>query len=264
MIRAKKSLGQHFLHDPQIAQRIAASFLREVTSGVMLEVGPGQGALTRFLIHETQVKYFAVEADERMIDFLQKQFPSYATQFMPGDFLEFDFASLKEGAVSVIGNFPYNISTQILFKILENRHRVPFLTGMFQLEVARRIASPHGNKDYGILSVLLQAFYDVKFLFRVNEGSFSPPPKVKSAVVALYRKTNPLQLENESFFRALVKTAFNQRRKTLRNSLSRMVHYWADEKLSSLRAEQVSVSEWIKLSNQLWNEKTSNEFGGNE
>jgi 16S rRNA (adenine1518-N6/adenine1519-N6)-dimethyltransferase len=253
MIQAKKSLGQHFLHDQNIARKIAETFLAENTSDVILEVGPGTGALTKYLLKGKSLTYFAIETDERMIEHLHQQFPQLKSNLIHDDFLEFDFSVINANSISIIGNFPYNISSQILFRIFENKEKIPFAVGMFQKEVAQRIASKHGNKEYGILSVLLQAFYEVKYLFEVNEQSFSPPPKVKSAVIQLHRKENPPVLKKESFFRALVKAGFNQRRKTLRNSLSGVVdrRKIGDDEIFSKRAEQLSVEQWINLANQL-------------
>jgi len=254
MIYAKKKLGQHFLHDENIARKIVEIFLRENSSEIILEVGPGTGALTKYLLEESSLKYFAVETDERMIVELQRQFSSLKSNLIHGDFLEFDFNTIQSGEISVIGNFPYNISSQILFKILDNKERVPLMLGMFQKEVAKRIASGEGNKDYGILTILIQAFYDVKYLFEVHEQNFSPAPRVKSAVIQLMRKKRPPDLKNESFFRSLVKAGFNQRRKKLKNSLSNFLagKNLDDEEVFSQRAEQLSVDEWIELSNKLY------------
>ena len=253
MIPAKKSLGQHFLHDENIARKIAETFLTLNTADTILEIGPGTGSLTKYLLKEKSLNYFAVETDERMIEHLHHEFPQLKSNLIHEDFLEFDFMSINVNSVSIIGNFPYNISSQILFRVFENKEKIPFAMGMFQKEVAQRIASKHGNKEYGILSVLLQAYYEVNYLFEVHEQSFSPPPKVKSAVIQLQRKKDPPYLKNESFFRALVKAGFNQRRKTLRNSLSGVIdrRRIGEEKIFSMRAEQLSVNEWIDLANQL-------------
>ncbi|MFI5134294.1 MAG: 16S rRNA (adenine(1518)-N(6)/adenine(1519)-N(6))-dimethyltransferase RsmA [Chitinophagales bacterium] len=254
MIRAKKSLGQHFLRDENIARKIVEAFLAANNCETILEVGPGTGALTKFLLRENASNYFAVEADERMIAYLVAEFPEVKPHLFHEDFLQFDFGKLKTNSLCVIGNFPYNISSQILFRVFENKEMVPMVTGMFQKEVAQRIASKHGNKDYGILSVLLQAFYHVKYLFEVNANSFSPPPNVKSAVIQLIRKKNPPHLKSELFFRELVKAAFNQRRKMMRNSLSKFLteSSMPEENIWNKRAEQLSVEEWIELANDLF------------
>lgn len=252
MMRAKKALGQHFLHDENIARKIAEAFLLGSPPGVMLEIGPGTGALTKYLVSARDKLYYGVEADERMIGHLLELYPQLQARLFHADILEFDLSQLGSSDISVVGNFPYNISSQILFKVYEERQRIPFLTGMFQKEVAQRIASIHGNKEYGILSVFIQAFYQATYLFEVHEKCFSPPPKVKSAVIQLLRKKNSPQLVNESFFRAVVKAGFNQRRKTLRNSLSGLITPKASavNSLFTLRAEQLSVEDWISLANE--------------
>jgi len=257
MIPAKKSLGQHFLRDENIARKIVNAFLAASNCETILEVGPGTGALTKFLLEQPSFKYFAVETDERMVTHLMAEFPILKEKLFHDDFLEFDFSKLKTNSISIIGNFPYNISSQILFRVFEHKEMIPMVTGMFQKEVALRIAAKHGNKDYGILSVLLQAFYDVKYLFEVNEKSFSPPPKVKSAVIQLMRKKNPAHLKSELFFRELIKAAFNQRRKMLRNSLNKFLteDSVSQEKIFNKRAEQLSVDEWIDLANDLFTKK---------
>jgi 16S rRNA (adenine1518-N6/adenine1519-N6)-dimethyltransferase len=253
MITAKKSLGQHFLQDENMARKIAETFLSRCPTVPIVEVGPGLGALTKYLLANSKFTYHAVEADWRMVEHLANIFPDIRSVLFHEDFLLFDFSKLKSDSVSVIGNFPYNISSQILFKVYEERDRVPFLVGMFQKEVALRIAAAHGNKEYGILSVLMQAFYEVTCLFEVHEQCFSPPPKVKSAVIQLVRKKNPSALKNESLFRALVKAGFNQRRKTLRNSLAQFLpgQNPVSVQLLSRRAEQLSVYEWIDLANDI-------------
>ncbi len=253
MITAKKSLGQHFLHDENMARKIAETFLSRCPTVSIVEVGPGLGALTKYLLANSKFTYHAVEADSRMVEHLVNLFPAIRAVLFHEDFLLFDFSKLKSDSVSVVGNFPYNISSQILFKVYEERNRVPFMVGMFQKEVAQRIAALHGNKEYGILSVLIQVFYEVTYLFEVHEQCFSPPPKVKSAVIQLARKKNPPVLKNESLFRALVKAGFNQRRKTLRNSLAQFLHGKNPVSVSLLsrRAEQLSVNEWMDLANDV-------------
>jgi 16S rRNA (adenine1518-N6/adenine1519-N6)-dimethyltransferase len=253
MIQAKKSLGQHFLHDENMARKIVAVFVQHRPAETVLEVGPGMGALTKYLLKEKDVSYYGVEADERMVNHLRAAYPQLKLNLIHADFLRFDFSLLKADSVSVIGNFPYNISSQILFKVYEERDRVPFLVGMFQKEVSRRIAAEHANKDYGILSVLIQAFYKVSYLFEVHEKCFSPPPNVKSAVIQLQHRKQEPQLADERLFRTLVKAGFNHRRKTLRNSLSKYLAgaVVSDERVLSKRAEQLSVQQWIDLANEL-------------
>jgi 16S rRNA (adenine1518-N6/adenine1519-N6)-dimethyltransferase len=250
----KKSLGQHFLHDEHIAQRIVQSFCDELgVNKNVLEIGPGKGALTKYLLTKNEINFQLVEVDEQMIDFLLGQFPSLKNKIIAHDFLTMDFKKLNL-PVSIIGNFPYNISTQIVFKILENKNDVPLMTGMFQKEVAKRICSMHGNKEYGITSVLAQAFYDCTYLFSVSNGCFSPPPKVESGVIKLKRKEKMVaEINDEKIFFLVVKTAFNQRRKMLRNALRGLE--WKEgflqNKIFDLRAEQLSVTDFIHLSNEL-------------
>ena len=253
MIEGKKSLGQHFLKDENIAKKIVEAFMSENPCEIVLEIGPGTGVLTKYFLQQPSIKFFAVETDSRMVAFLRGEYSSLMHSLIYHDFLTFDLKSLNVEDLSIVGNFPYNISSQILFRVFENKEMIPFVVGMFQQEVARRIASNHGNKEYGILSVLLQAYYDVEYLFEVPAACFVPPPKVKSAVIRLKRKKIQPEIENEAFFLQLVKAGFNQRRKTLRNSLSKMVN---DEELLKAdifnkRAEQLSVLEWIELSNHL-------------
>lgn len=249
MIRPKKSLGQHFLHDVGVATQIVDYFIQNKSTDEVLEIGPGTGALTAHLIQHKQIHYHAVEIDERAIQFLVEKFPELRSKIFQEDFLSFDLKKLGS-PVSLIGNFPYNISSQILFHVLKYRDVVPFMTGMFQREVALRIASIHGNRTYGILSVFMQAFYEVQILFDVSEESFHPKPKVKSAVIS-FRIKPPPALFNEPLFFDIVKTAFSHRRKTLRNSLQAYagIEFPAVRNFSSLRAEQVSVEQWIEFAN---------------
>jgi 16S rRNA (adenine1518-N6/adenine1519-N6)-dimethyltransferase len=217
---AKKSYGQHFLKNDSIAARIAGSLQLAAATGVVLEVGPGQGMLTRHLLQIPGYTLYAVEADPDMVAYLQQHLPEISGRLICQDFLEFDPAGVfGDRPFCLIGNFPYNISTQILFKMLDYRGQIPEMVGMFQKEVADRVVSPAGSKVYGITSVLLQAFYRTEYLFTVERGSFHPPPKVLSAVIRLTRK-DQFELDcSESLFRQIVKTAFNQRRKMLRNTL---------------------------------------------
>ncbi len=248
-VRPKKHLGQHFLVDENIARKIVGS-LSPGTSQV-LEVGPGRGVLTRYLIPlfpSLQI----VEIDEESVRYLKETFPQISKQIIHGDFLKTDLSGLFTESFAIIGNFPYNISSQILFHIIEHREQVTEVVGMFQKEVAERIASPPGSKKYGILSILTGAFYDIEYLFSVNETVFYPHPKVKSAVIRMTRnKTVRLECD-EAFFFKVVKTAFNQRRKTLRNALRSLSNEKAaSDPVFSLRAEQLSIQDFIRLTNLL-------------
>jgi 16S rRNA (adenine1518-N6/adenine1519-N6)-dimethyltransferase len=222
-LQAKKSYGQHFLKHDSIAARIADALLQTATTPRILEVGPGMGMLTRQLLERptTQgTEIWAVEADADMVAYLQQHFPALSNRLIFKDFLDFDpTATFGDTPFLLIGNFPYNISTQILFKMLNYRQQIPEMVGMFQKEVADRVVAPPGSKVYGITSVLLQAFYDTKYLFTVEPGSFNPPPKVQSAVIRLTRKEGFELGCDEVLFKKIVKAAFNQRRKMLRNTL---------------------------------------------
>lgn len=250
MYTLKKSLGQHFLHDENMCRKIVQA-LPVAPGDQVLEVGPGAGALSRFLMQIPEIQFKAIEIDEEKIAYLLRQYPALKANLITGSILECDlpFAS---GTFSVIGNFPYHISSSILFRIIEWRERVPCMVGMFQKEVARRIASGPGNKEYGILSVIIQAFYRVEYLFEVNEGCFTPPPKVKSAVIRLSYLGNPHDIREVKRFITLVKAAFNQRRKILRNPLK---SYFTPEKLKDTifqkRAEELSVAEFVELSKSM-------------
>lgn len=246
-VKAKKHLGQHFLIDLSIARRITDSLTGEYRQ--ILEVGPGMGVLTRILLENPQYKVNVVEIDTESVDYLQQHFPALQGHIHATDFLKMDFAQVYSTPFALIGNFPYNISSQILIKTLENRDMIPEVVGMFQKEVAVRIASLPGNKDYGILSVLLQAYYDIEYLFTVNENVFNPPPKVKSAVIRLKRNNTEHLDCDEQLFKTIVKTAFNQRRKMLRNSLKSMP--FSEEMFSNSifekRPEALSVQDFIFL-----------------
>ncbi len=254
-VRAKKHLGQHFLTDLQIALNIVESLPSDTTS--VLEIGPGTGVLTQFLINKSQFRFSAVEIDTEAGAYLKEKFPSL--HLIEGDFLKMNLKKeFGEQPFSIIGNFPYNISSQIFFKILDNRDQIPCVVGMVQKEVAERIAARHGNKTYGITSVLLQAFYTIEYLFTVSEHVFDPPPKVKSAVIRLTRNSVKKLDCNETLFVRTVKTAFNQRRKTLRNSLKPLLNGQSvTEPIFDLRPEQLSVNDFISLTNLL-EEKTEN------
>ena len=245
MYTLKKSLGQHFLRDENICRKIIAS-LQEHPFHQLLEVGPGGGALTKFLIDINNIHFKAVEVDDEKVDFLIHTFPLLKDKIIHQSFLEIE--KPFEGNFTVVGNFPYNISTQIVFKILEWKNEVECMVGMFQKEVALRIAAKEGSKVYGVISVLVQAFYNVEYLFEVSEQSFNPPPKVKSAVIRLMPKTESITMKSEKAFFLLVKTAFNQRRKMLRNAVKSLF----DEKILqdeifNKRAEQLTVADFAQL-----------------
>lgn len=245
MYTLKKSLGQHFLKDENICRKIVAA-LQQRPFWQLLEVGPGGGALTKYLLGIENIDFKAVELDEEKIVFLLKTYPLLKEKIIHRSFL--DIEKPFEGRFTVVGNFPYNISTQILFKILEWRQGVECMIGMFQKEVAQRVAAREGNKTYGVLSVLVQAFFEVEYLFDVHEGSFNPPPKVKSGVIRLLPKTNELKIRSEKDLFLLVKTAFNQRRKTLRNAVKGIFDpAILQEPLFDKRAEQLSVQQFADL-----------------
>lgn len=246
-IRAKKHLGQHFLKDETIARKIVESLSMPCDS--LLEIGPGTGVLTKYLIHLPVRRFIALDVDRESIPFLKTTFPDAASCFVEGDFLRISPDDYFTGNFSVIGNFPYNISSQIFFRIIENRNRIPEVVGMLQKEVAERIAAPPGSKTYGILSVLLQAWYDIEYLFTVDEHVFVPPPKVKSGVIRIKRNRVESLGCDEKLFHTIVKTAFNQRRKTLRNAL-KSIRFNGDDELAFLfskRAEQLSVADFIVI-----------------
>lgn len=254
-VRAKKGLGQHFLKDRNIASRIADSLTGEGYNSV-IEIGPGMGILTGFLLERNFKDFRVIEIDNESVHFLEANFPQL-TNIIRGDFLVLDIDSLFQEKVGVIGNFPYNISTQILFKVLEHRDKIIEVTGMLQKEVAERICAGPGSKTYGILSVLLQAFYNIEYLFTVSEGVFSPPPKIKSGVVRLRRNEIRNLGCNEILFKKVVKACFNQRRKTLRNSVRAVFELRSEEcPLFHLRPEQLTVNQFVDLTN--WIEENLN------
>lgn len=249
MVRPKKSLGQHFLTDRSVAERIVESF-QPALGSVVVEIGPGTGALTRFLVNRFQCPVL-LEVDAESVNYLLTQYKSDEILVRHTDFLASGFNGVPDGPLAVIGNFPYNISSQIFFKILEHRDRVGLVVGMIQKEVAQRIAAPPGSRTYGILSVLLQAYYDIKIMFHVPPGVFHPPPKVMSSVIRLERN-RVLRLPcDEALFVRVVKTAFGQRRKTLRNALKGLnlsAGFYASEQMG-MRAEQLSVADFVELVN---------------
>ena len=265
-VRAKKALGQHFLTDLSIAQRIADALTVEDGATLpALEVGPGMGVLTQYLLERPEVDLRCVEIDTESVDYLMVHFPKIHGRLLEADFLKLKLEKFFSGQFAVIGNFPYNISSQIFFKILDYKEQVPQVVCMIQKEVAERIAEKPGTKTYGILSVLLQAWYDIEYLFTVGEGAFNPPPKVKSAVIRLVRNSRTELGCDEGLFKTVVKTGFNQRRKTLRNSLKPLIRAkadrlgWSEEQLAEfiadpvfeLRPERLSVEDFINLTLKL-------------
>jgi 16S rRNA (adenine1518-N6/adenine1519-N6)-dimethyltransferase len=247
-IRPKKSLGQHFLRDVSIAERIAG-VLSPFSGLPVLEVGPGTGVLTQFLL-KNQHDLTAVELDKESVIYLNEHYPELKGRIIEADFLKLDLNALFTGSFCVIGNYPYNISSQIFFKVLDFKDKRPCCAGMLQKEMADRMASPPGKKAYGIISVLLQAWYDIEYLFTVEPEVFDPPPKVKSAVVRMIRNSRTDLGCDEVLFKTIVKTAFNQRRKTLRNSLKSLLG--KESPVTGLpvfdrRPEQLSVEEFIEL-----------------
>jgi 16S rRNA (adenine1518-N6/adenine1519-N6)-dimethyltransferase len=246
-VRAKKHLGQHFLTDENIARNTVSALLEKDKTSFIIEVGPGTGVLTQFLINDVD-NFLAMDVDRESVDYLQIKYPEKKDKIILADFLEADLPKLAGEKFNVIGNFPYNISSQIMFKVLENKNNVDYVVGMFQKEVAMRLAEKPGSKVYGILSVLLQAFYDIEYLFTVHENVFSPPPKVKSAVIRLTRN-NVQKLDcDEVLFKKVVKTTFNQRRKTIRNSVRTLFNNnELRHPLLDKRPEQLSVAQFVEL-----------------
>jgi 16S rRNA (adenine1518-N6/adenine1519-N6)-dimethyltransferase len=255
-VHPKKSLGQHFLKDENIARKIVASLPADPVN--ILEIGPGMGVLTKFLLDIPDKSCFFIETDRESVAYLTEKYPNRADRFIHADFLKSDPSALFPGRFVIIGNFPYNISSQIFFKVLGHRETITHVVGMIQKEVAERLASGPGTKKYGILSVLLQAFYGIEYLFTVNENVFVPAPRVKSAVIRLTRNDR-LQLGcDEGLFFRVVKTAFNQRRKTLRNALRPLVPEFRSpdfDFFAAKRAEVLSVDEFIRLTQIIQTEK---------
>ena len=251
-VRAKKHLGQHFLKDENIALDITNA-LSCMGYTHVLEVGPGMGVLTKYLQKNPNIVTHLIELDYESIVYLEKHFPDLKQRTHQGDFLQFDLNKVTEEKLAIIGNYPYNISSQIFFKVLDHKDKVPECIGMLQKEVAVRLASGPGNKDYGILSVLLQAYYDIEYLFTVNEDVFDPPPKVKSAVIRI-RRNQVTKLDcDEVLFKKVVKQGFNMRRKTLRNALKSLNLPYQDvpSEVLDKRAEQLSVKDFVDLTNKL-------------
>lgn len=280
LVRPKKALGQHFLTDLSVAQKIADALVVEsetvsgatseagaVTAGntaaamPVLEIGPGMGVLSQYLLEREDIDLKMIEIDRESVDYLLTHFPKASGRVIEGDFLKMNLSYFFPGTFAVIGNFPYNISSQIFFRIIDHKDSIPQVVCMIQKEVAERIAEQPGSKTYGILSVLLQAWYDIEYLFTVGEGAFNPPPKVKSAVIRLRRNSRTELGCDEKLFKTIVKTGFNQRRKTLRNSLKPLIadkaarEAWTPEQSTEflsnpvfeLRPERLSVEDFIAL-----------------
>lgn len=247
-VKPKKHLGQHFLVDHNIARKIVDA-LKAPVDGNVIEVGPGTGVLTHYLIDKYS-QFMAFDVDRESVDYLKLKYPENETMFLLADYLKYE---LSENEVSIIGNFPYNISSQLFFKIWDDRSKVDEVVCMIQKEVADRICAGHGNKTYGILSVLLQAFYDIEYLFTVPPGVFNPPPKIQSSVIRL-KRNNIDKLEcDETLFKKVVKAGFGQRRKTLRNALKglNLSGLEGNEEIFGQRAEQLSVAEFISLTSKI-------------
>lgn len=247
-VRAKKNLGQHFLNDKNIARKIVESLQASGTKKI-LEIGPGMGVLTQFLLQNEAYETSVVEIDRESVDYLEKHYPQLKERIISADFLRLNLNNHFQEPFAIIGNFPYNISSQIFFKVLEYRNQIPEVVGMLQKEVAERLAEPPGSKTYGILSVFLQAYYNIEYLFTVHENVFTPPPKVKSGVIRLTRNERTQLDCDEKLFTSIVKMAFNQRRKTMRNSLKSMI---TNEELKAnpifdKRPEQLSVAEFEQI-----------------
>ncbi len=247
-VRPKKFLGQHFLNDLHIARQIGEALSGDGYDKV-LEIGPGMGVLTQFLLQRTEFTTHVVEIDRESVEYLKAHFPELEGRILEGDFLKMDLREF--GSFALVGNFPYNISSQIMFRMLDMKEQIPEMAGMFQREVARRFCAGPTSKEYGILSVLLQTWYECEYLFTVPEHVFTPPPKVKSGVIRLKRLSGQKEPGDPVLYKQVIKTAFNQRRKTLRNSLKSFgipdeLAGWSD--FAKLRPEQLSVSAFIELS----------------
>lgn len=267
-VHAKKFLGQHFLTDLTVARKIAETTYKGQSDEVqstkekvrVLEIGPGMGVLTRFLLQNPNIQLTAIEIDRESVAYLKEWYPEL--HLIEGDFLKLDLNIIyPDGEFNVIGNYPYNISSQIFFKILDYKDRIPLCSGMIQKEVAERIASKPGKKAYGILSVLLQAYYDIEYLFTVDEHVFNPPPKVKSAVIRMTRNKRRRLDCDEQLFKTVVKTAFNQRRKQMRNSLQQLVgkgNPLLQENIFTKRPEQLHVDEFVELTKMIEHGRTQN------
>ena len=257
-LHLKKSLGQHFLKDEEVLLKIADAIGDMSRFKIVVEIGPGMGALTQYLIKKKPENFYVVELDDRWAAHILQTYPILRGKLLHEDFLQTDLSFLQNPS-HIVGNFPYNISSQIVFRIIDNRQVVEMMTGMFQKEVALRIAAKPGSKDYGVMSVLAQAFYDCQYLFDVPPESFNPPPKVMSGVIRLNRREIKTLRCNEDQFKKVVKTAFNQRRKTMRNSLKELVQdpTIMNNEVFNLRPEQLSVAEFEDLTQLIFQPKTS-------
>lgn len=253
LVRAKKHLGQHFLTDKKIAAKIVDGLIHTDQYTKVLEVGPGMGILSDILLEKENLETYLIDIDRESYQFLQEKYPQLGSRLILGDFLALDLRTIFPEKFAIIGNFPYNISSQILFKVLEHRDNVVEMVGMFQKEVAERCASKSGTKEYGILSVLIQAYYNIEYLFTVKPGTFNPPPKVNSGVIRLSRNSVAELPCDEKLFWRVVKGGFNQRRKTLRNALSGTIskEKMDDHAFFDKRAEQLSVADFISLTQHL-------------
>jgi 16S rRNA (adenine1518-N6/adenine1519-N6)-dimethyltransferase len=252
-VKPKKALGQHFLKNPEICQHIAEAITIHGDYKKVLEIGPGMGALTKYLLLRNEFETHVVEIDRESVDYLNIHFGELRGRIHEADFLRMPLDKMFNEPVAVVGNFPYNISSQIVFKVLDHMDQVPELVGMFQREVAQRFASGPGNKDYGIISVLAQAYYDIEYLFTVDENEFIPPPKVKSGVIRMRRKFGQELGCDPKLFKQVVKTSFNQRRKTLRNSLKSMLQGKVEttSPIWDKRPEQLGVEAFVELTNSI-------------
>jgi 16S rRNA (adenine1518-N6/adenine1519-N6)-dimethyltransferase len=251
VVKAKKHLGQHFLMDKNIAEKIVNSLIHHDKYQQVLEVGPGMGVLSDFLLQKKEFETHLIDIDTESFLFLQKKYPDLGDKLLNEDFLKLNFKDVFASSFAIIGNFPYNISSQILFKVLDNRNQVPEVVGMFQKEVAERCTAKAGSKEYGILSVFLQAYYKCEYLFTVKAGVFNPPPKVLSAVIRLSRNEVKDLGCDEKLFWQVVKAGFNQRRKTLSNAVSGIIpkEKQDENKVWTLRAERLNVQDFVNLTN---------------
>ena len=247
-VKPKKALGQHFLTDQNIARKIVDQLSPDLET--VIEVGAGTGVLTQFMVDEILDKFYVIEIDRESIEYLQQHYPMLGDHLIQGDFLKADLSRYGQHNMAIIGNFPYNISSQIFFQVLKYKEQVVEVVGMVQKEMAERMAAKEGSKTYGILSVLMQAWYDIDYLFTVHENVFNPPPKVKSAVIKMRRNAVTDLGCDEKLFVTIVKQAFNQRRKTMRNSLRALLgRDIIDNEVFNKRPEQLSVKEFIDLTN---------------
>ena len=259
-VQPKKYLGQHFLKDKGIASRIVATLILPGNIEKVLEIGPGTGILTQFLIELYGERLVMIDIDAESIEYLKNIYPEHQSYIIQGDFLKMDLKSLSQGKIGLIGNFPYNISSQIFFRVFENRKQVEVVVGMVQKEVGERIAAGPGSKTYGILSVLLSAYYEIEYIFTVEPHVFHPPPKVRSAVLRLTRNNTEHLDCNEDFFVKIVKLGFQKRRKTLRNALKtlNLPETLQKQEIFNKRAEQLSVHDFVELTRKIENVGTFN------